>query len=103
MTVARIKDEGKYFHACDDELEALFGQEDLNGDIMEVVKVGSQRGWNIAGMTDMDIMERSLGHLHPWSHADKGDWKVGDKILSKDCYLGNYIILPRQIISKYVS
>ena len=95
MTVARIKDEGKYFHACDDELEALFGQENLNGDIMEVVKVGSQRGWNIEAWKAMIILERTHGHLHPMRHADYGDWKVGDKILSKDCYIGNYLILPR--------
>lgn len=59
---------------------------------MEIVKEGwegSQKSWKIIGWKKT-YDDEAHGRRDPYGVA--GDWKKGDKMMSKACYLSNYLI-----------
>ena len=96
MNITKVTYGGKYFYAHDEELEALFGQKNLNGDTIEVVKTSwsdwfrdiTQDGWKIMAWTPRP----SHGRKDPKGDAAAGDWSVGDLIMSKECYEGTFLV-----------
>ena len=95
VTVTNVTHGGRYFYADNDELKALFGiNRKLWGDKMEVVVREAwkiKEGWKIiAWKKDTDT--EGHGRKDPSGCAIAGNWKVGDKIMSKACYIGIYLM-----------
>ena len=93
MKVTNVTYGGKYFYGSHEELEALFGHKNVDGDKMEVVKEawkGSTASWKIIAW------RRDKGsHGRRDTNEATGDWKVGDIIMSKACYKGNHLVSIR--------
>ena len=91
MTVKKVTHGGKYFYVDDNEFEKFFGFKHVNGDTIEIVKEaskGSHESWNIIAWK---MPFGSHGRRDPKGVAR--DWKVGDMIISKACYLSNGLMV----------
>ena len=94
-TVTRVREEGKYFYAAQSELRALFDFDGWDGTTMDVVQE-RKLGTDINGQEQLqtwtgtirawDRGDDSHGRREPSTLAAAGQWKVGDKIKSKDCH-----------------
>ena len=89
MNVTKTKDEGKYFYAHDDELTAVFGYDDWNRQVTEVVKVGLYETNIFWKIMVWKLSDGSHGRRDPFDDVSDYDWSAGDIFISKKCALGN--------------
>ena len=86
-----MREQGKYFYATKSALNELFNRNEWSGQTMEVVSEGKLGSWTGSIMA-WDKGADSHGRRDPSDLSAVGQWSPGDKIKSKACTIGNYII-----------
>ena len=94
----RVREEGKFFYATKSDLRALFDYNGWDGQTMEVVSEGKLGSWTGSIMA-WDKGSESHGRRDPWQQAAAGQWSPGDKIKSKACTIGNYMIYDLEYLN----